>query len=101
MNLILKYSHFFFFSSRRRHTRSYGDWSADVCSSDLDLFRPEGTHEAGQVGRGGDQAAAGPVDRRGDRGPVELARVVVGGFGLPGRLVPFQPGAVHPSWVED
>src|SRR5207248_4881491 len=28
---------FFFFSSRRRHTRSYGDWSSDVCSSDLQL----------------------------------------------------------------
>src|SRR5574339_186094 len=26
---------FFFFSSRRRHTRSPGDWSSDVCSSDL------------------------------------------------------------------
>src|SRR5437867_5176815 len=26
---------YFFFSSRRRHTRSYGDWSSDVCSSDL------------------------------------------------------------------
>src|SRR5207248_4242145 len=26
---------FFFFSSRRRHTRSYGDWSSGVCSSDL------------------------------------------------------------------
>ena len=25
----------FFFSSRRRHTRSISDWSADVCSSDL------------------------------------------------------------------
>src|SRR5207248_3365077 len=25
----------FFFSSRRRHTSSYGDWSSDVCSSDL------------------------------------------------------------------
>src|SRR5207248_4519318 len=25
----------FFFSSGRRHTRSYGDWSSDVCSSDL------------------------------------------------------------------
>src|SRR5207248_3630643 len=28
---------FFFFSSRRRHTRSYGDWSSDVCSSDLQV----------------------------------------------------------------
>src|SRR5437763_17188494 len=26
----------FFFSSRRRHTRYIGDWSSDVCSSDLD-----------------------------------------------------------------
>src|SRR6266704_4528075 len=26
----------FFFSSRRRHTRSKRDWSSDVCSSDLD-----------------------------------------------------------------
>src|SRR4051794_41442037 len=29
-------SFFFFFSSRRRHTRWTGDWSSDVCSSDLD-----------------------------------------------------------------
>src|SRR5256885_5485919 len=27
--------YFFFFSSRRRHTRLQGDWSSDVCSSDL------------------------------------------------------------------
>src|SRR5256885_8603461 len=30
----------FFFSSRRRHTRLQGDWSSDVCSSDLPL-QPE------------------------------------------------------------
>src|SRR6266542_4801194 len=30
------FSVFFFFSSRRRHTRCYRDWSSDVCSSDLD-----------------------------------------------------------------
>src|SRR3712207_6715653 len=28
-------SGFFFFSSRRRHTRYWRDWSSDVCSSDL------------------------------------------------------------------
>src|SRR3712207_5436154 len=28
---------FFFFSSRRRHTRYWRDWSSDVCSSDLVL----------------------------------------------------------------
>src|SRR5699024_12133253 len=27
----------FFFSSRRRHTRSKRDWSSDVCSSDLSI----------------------------------------------------------------
>src|SRR2546426_8282397 len=29
---------FFFFSSRRRHTRLQGDWSSDVCSSDLEAL---------------------------------------------------------------
>src|SRR5256885_12781781 len=28
----------FFFSSRRRHTRLQGDWSSDVCSSDLKIL---------------------------------------------------------------
>src|SRR5262249_57987438 len=31
---------FFFFSSRRRHTRLVSDWSSDVCSSDLDTQSP-------------------------------------------------------------
>src|SRR3989454_2002099 len=34
---------FFFFSSRRRHTRLQGDWSSDVCSSDLAVRQPGGT----------------------------------------------------------
>src|SRR2546427_106644 len=33
---------FFFFSSRRRHTRFDCDWSSDVCSSDLSPRRPRG-----------------------------------------------------------
>src|SRR5690625_8023786 len=33
---------FFFFSSRRRHTRWPRDWSSDVCSSDLPSFRGHG-----------------------------------------------------------
>src|SRR5207247_3321390 len=37
----------FFFSSRRRHTRSTRDWSSDVCSSDLEL-----TADAVVVGSG-------------------------------------------------
>src|SRR5699024_11922758 len=63
----------FFFSSRRRHTRSKRDWSSDVCSSDLlefysttDLLRvlarssgkleidadPAGLHEIASRSRG-------------------------------------------------
>src|SRR2546426_500578 len=38
---------FFFFSSRRRHTRLQGDWSSDVCSSDL----LTSTRREGGVGR--------------------------------------------------
>src|SRR5437764_7363595 len=34
---MLYFVFFFFFSSRRRHTRYIGDWSSDVCSSDLML----------------------------------------------------------------
>src|SRR2546430_6554275 len=37
----LVYAVFFFFSSRRRHTRFDCDWSSDVCSSDLDSGRVE------------------------------------------------------------
>src|SRR5207249_5550133 len=33
----------FFFSSRRRHTRSKRDWSSDVCSSDLTQGVPNTT----------------------------------------------------------
>src|SRR5207249_3911429 len=33
----------FFFSSRRRHTRSKRDWSSDVCSSDL-VWRDKSTN---------------------------------------------------------
>src|SRR5216683_6127022 len=39
----------FFFSSRRRHTRSDRDWSSDVCSSDL--LRIAGERRAYLLGR--------------------------------------------------
>src|SRR5438105_305707 len=35
----------FFFSSKRRHTRSTRDWSSDVCSSDL-TSRPKGGQQS-------------------------------------------------------
>src|SRR5260221_2237868 len=37
----------FFFSSRRRHTRSLCDWSSDVCSSDLVAGQQQGNVEGG------------------------------------------------------
>src|SRR3712207_8862625 len=58
--------HQVFFSSRRRHTRYWRDWSSDVCSSDLE--RPsEVWHESdrgqlprpGRAGRVADSPLAG------------------------------------------
>src|SRR6267154_1699729 len=43
----------FFLSSRRRHTRWTGDWSSDVCSSDLAVFHAIGApagHQTAAVG---------------------------------------------------
>src|SRR3712207_7660956 len=40
---------FFFFSSRRRHTRYWRDWSSDVCSSDLAVLL--GARQAAVGGR--------------------------------------------------
>src|SRR5437879_7524425 len=49
---------FFFFSSRRRHTRYIGDWSSDVCSSDL----PWGEGDRHELERR--QVASGETPRR-------------------------------------
>src|SRR5690606_40079644 len=38
-------SFYFFFSSRRRHTRFSRDWSSDVCSSDLEQAWQAGATE--------------------------------------------------------
>src|SRR5438445_12246063 len=50
---------YFFFSSRRRHTRYWRDWSSDVCSSDLarragvpDDPRPRDGGRGGEAGGG-------------------------------------------------
>src|SRR3989442_8695040 len=50
---------FFFFSSRRRHTRCGRDWNSDVCSSDL-LF-PEARQRALGDGGAGDQGSEGNI----------------------------------------
>src|SRR5215213_7022466 len=53
---------FFFFSSRRRHTRLVSDWSSDVCSSDLPrrARHPrawESPRQSSEAGREGKEAA--------------------------------------------
>src|SRR5256885_14272961 len=62
----------FFFSSRRRHTRLQGDWSSDVCSSDLVALEPVvavspgGLAGAGPgLAGGGGQAGVGRAAGRG------------------------------------
>src|SRR6267143_6330638 len=92
---------FFFFSSRRRHTRWNCDWSSDVCSSDL-VGAPEGRAHTGLPDP---HAAAGgacppalrelrpppsrvgpppPPGRRGDAGNLPEASATDRGTGVPG-----------------
>src|SRR5205807_6197427 len=88
---------FFFFSSRRRHTILQGDWSSDVCSSDLGLpartspwsaHLPElrvdpltglhtiiATERAGRPGGWRDLSPAPPIDPAGDPFRSEERRV--------------------------
>src|SRR2546429_2463017 len=59
---------FFFFSSRRRHTRCSRDWSSDVCSSDLVApaererwLRAAWLHDALRDATAADELAHGPM----------------------------------------
>src|SRR5437762_12733304 len=62
----------FFFSSRRRHTRYIGDWSSDVCSSDLGCS--SGDFIRASLSEGGG------VSERPLRGKLETRGVVSGSF---------------------
>src|SRR5207249_7573875 len=55
----------FFFSSRRRHTRSKRDWSSDVCSSDL----AQGEGDQGEDDIGGVTPLVEVLLRRRAQGP--------------------------------
>src|SRR6202162_64089 len=61
----------FFFSSRRRHTRYRGDWSSDVCSSDLQRELERAVHEDGRLG-----LLEGAGERDADVRVLALARAV-------------------------
>src|SRR5438034_3266016 len=66
----------FFFSSRRRHTRSLCDWSSDVCSSDLNSNPPEDFDTGGEIYK------------------VKLDGTVIGKFGKAGKR-PKEFGSVN------
>src|SRR5256885_3603321 len=73
----------FFFSSRRRHTRLQGDWSSDVCSSDLGsifLIAP------GALGQGFAAASCNPA-------------AAVGFVGTPAFFNFFRPSGPNPSFA--
>src|SRR5690606_39287383 len=55
---------FFFFSSRRRHTRFSRDWSSDVCSSDLKARKQAAIISVGRV------MIVRPISDGNDRGPL-------------------------------
>src|SRR5260221_4727600 len=66
----------FFFSSRRRHTRSLCDWSSDVCSSDLLSPTPtSSSREPVNFGEGARDDDVGVGERIVEKGFVTGARV--------------------------
>src|SRR5438045_9144573 len=58
---------FFFFSSRRRHTRCLSDWSSDVCSSDLNASLDD-AHSLVAEHEGADEIRRFAKERRGNFG---------------------------------
>src|SRR5690625_7018154 len=86
---------FFFFSSRRRHTRWPRDWSSDVCSSDLSSGPDSAagadgvTGADGVAGAGGSAVADGSAGTGGPGGRAPVAVLLatgLGGLGLIGML---------------
>src|SRR5947209_9404634 len=65
----------FFFSSRRRHTIYWRDWSSDVCSSDLSGARsdPTGQQKGIPAARGGPGNRTSPLPSRFEADPQLVA----------------------------
>src|SRR2546422_7207340 len=70
--LAMSISPFFFFSSRRRHTRCSRDWSSDVCSSDL---IQQSDPRVGGVPRAGRRIALADMLARPVQAPEQVTQV--------------------------
>src|SRR5690606_39348868 len=92
------HSFYFFFSSRRRHTRFSRDWSSDVCSSDLIALVAEGLLVGGETAGEGEKLRillVGAGVHRGGEGialTAHLLRLFVG-IGLDDHLLTIGVGA--------
>src|SRR6266498_5441940 len=89
----MKYILFFFFSSRRRHTRCGRDWSSDVCSSDL-----PGDREGDPQPAGGLERPVGQVAVEADRDAEPGDRVH---HGADGHVAPVQPATPGDRYRDD
>src|SRR5205807_5004774 len=79
-------SFFFFFSSRRRHTRLQGDWSSDVCSSDLQMDVTAETVLLAQLARDADNLLHRVVGTADDARRQEQSLDVVAAIEVDGEL---------------
>src|SRR5688500_20157828 len=70
----------FFFSSRRRHTRLQGDWSSDVCSSDLPVTTEQAIAGAKALAEelAGTEAMAALRARPEYNDPVKIRKIAAG-----------------------
>src|SRR3712207_820940 len=91
---LLYFTVFFFFSSRRRHTRYWRDWSSDVCSSDLRAVRPRVrlAFSLDMVGVGSTLNVRGIESRPNRSSRIALAR---------GRALGLRPAYLRDSGVSD
>src|SRR5258707_13778080 len=69
----------FFFSSRRRHTRYWRDWSSDVCSSDLIECQQVAVETRGEYESGCSHGDSGNHRRRSLVAPSNNSRVRING----------------------
>src|SRR6201996_7252382 len=95
---------FFFFSSRRRHTRFDCDWSSDVCSSDLGVLDDVGDVGSADAGGGFEEVEAAVrvgADELGVSDPVVQAQAAKGCGVDVEEFAGFVAGAIESACGED